>query len=229
VVQGSKAKLVARIRTVLSEPITEANVTALLAYVRKLRGAIYGNAKKHQLLKFYCDWVLHTAMSGEGVAILLKGFDEAWDRWITSGIPMPSDFGETLGKQIGFYGFEQELIELLGANSIAMPPVNARASWAPFEQVYCDLVEDSWLEYPKDREQLKHINAATVRKFKMSEHPTEKAHYAPGDYLDFGVEWTFMLGSHPVFRFVITFPSQSLLEREKRQAETDTPRETEER
>lgn len=209
----SKEKLIKNITDGLSRPATELTVKSILADTRKLLEVV-GATQTYRTLKFYCDWVLHTKMDKKFAADLLRRFDEVWDRWVVSKIPIPADFEKTLGYQIGFYGFEQELSEFLGKCGIVLPWHGFRDQWLPFENAYCGIVEDSWLEYSDKTRPLKHINGARVRTYKMTEGP-EKQDYAPGDYLPLGIEWAFMLDGEPVFALTITFPSASLVERER--------------
>jgi len=210
---GSKAKLIKNITDGLSRPLTELTVKSLLADTRKLL-ELLGAAQTYRTLKFYCDWVLHTKMNKKFAADLLRRFDEVWDKRIGSKIPMPADFEKTLGYQIGFYGFEQELSTFLGKHGIVLPWHGFRDKWLPFEIAYCSIVEDSWLKYSDKTRPLKHINGARVRTYRMTEGP-ERQDYAPSDYLPLGIEWAFMLDDEPVFVLTITFPSASLVERER--------------
>lgn len=194
-------------------------MTSFLADTRKLLETV-GATKRYKTLKFHCDWVLHTKMDRGIVRDLLKEFDEVWDGWITHKRHIPTDFANSLVHRIGFYGFEQELRDFLGNHGIQLPASDSRDTWLPFEKVYCDIVEDCVLRYSDKKHPLKHINGARVRTFNMSEHPEERRHYAPGDYLPLGIEWEFVMNEEGVFALTITFPSASLIERERQSRET---------
>lgn len=215
---GCKAKLIKNITDGLAQPLTELTVKSILADTRKLLEVV-GATQTYRTLKFYCDWVLHTRMDKKFAADLLRRLDEVWDKWIVSKIPMPADFETTLGHQIGFYGFEQELVEFLGKHGIVLPWHGFRDKWLPFESAYSGIVEDSWLEYSDKARPLKHINGARVRIYKMNEGP-ERQDYTSHDYLPLGIEWAFMLDDEPVFALTITFPSASLVERERQSPKT---------
>jgi hypothetical protein len=210
---GSKAKVIKSINDALRQPLTELTLKSVLADTRKLL-EIAGDTSTHITLKFYCDWVLHTKMDRTFAVEVLRRFDEIWDKWVVSKIPMPADFERTLGYQISFYGFEQELTEFLGKHGVVLPWVGFREKWLPFEKIYCGIVEDSWLEYPGKAKPLKHINGAKVRTYKMAEGP-EKQDYAPGDYLPLGIEWAFTLNDKLVFVLTITFTSANCVERDR--------------
>jgi hypothetical protein len=83
-----------------------------------------------------------------------------------------------------------------------------------FEKVYCDIVEDSVLEYSDKKNPLKQINGARVRMYKLSEHPEESKGFMPGDYLPYGIEWTFTMNGDAVCAFTLSAPSEDLVRRE---------------
>lgn len=210
---GSKAKLVNNIREALTQPLSQLTIKSYLADTRKLL-ELTGTGKKYATLKFYCDWILHTKMDKKFANQLLREADEVCDKWIVRKIPMPANFETTIGYKIGLYGFEREMAECLASHGIDLPWYGYRDKWAAFEEAYCEIVEDSFLEYSDKKQPLKQINGARVRVYKLSEHPEEKKDLKPGDYLPNGIEWIFTLNDDPVFAFTITAPSEALIKRE---------------
>jgi hypothetical protein len=210
---GSKAKLIKNIREALAQPLSQLTIKSCLADTRKLL-ELTGTDKKYATLKFYCDWILHTKMDRKFANDLLREADQACDNWIVRKIPMPADFETTIGYKIGLYGFEREMAECLAPYGIKLPWYGYRDQWTLFEQIYCDIVADSFLECSDKRHPLKQINGACVRVYKLSEHPEEKKDYQPGDYLPHGIEWLFTIDGDPVFAFRLTAPSENLIKKE---------------
>src|SRR5437867_1739661 len=57
-------------------PVTEARVVYILVLTRKLLER-QGELNKYPMLRFYCDWALHTNMDRAGAQRILRLFDEA--------------------------------------------------------------------------------------------------------------------------------------------------------
>jgi hypothetical protein len=211
----AKRKLIQGIQNALSQPLNGMNIKALLADTRKLLELV-GAAEQYEALKFHCDWILHTKMSKKFASNLLRSFDDVWDKWIVSKTPISNDFTAALPYTIGFYGFEKELVGFLRQFGMNLPFAESKELWQQFERVYCDIVEDAELKYTDKKRQLKHIDGARVKMFRLSESDfTEiKAKYFRGEYLPFGIEWTFTLNGEPVFVVPITFPSAARVERD---------------
>jgi hypothetical protein len=207
----SKARFIKTINDALALPLTELSVKSMLADTRKLL-ELTGSTLKYQTLKFYCDWVLHTKMDRKFASQLLETFDIVWDDWIVRKIPIPADFHSTLGYKIGFYGFEKELSEFLGPHGITLPWHGYRDKWMAFEKSYCDIVQDTWLEY-SGKKHLKQINGASIRTYEVADHPAEGKTYVPGECLPRGIEWSFLKDGNPVFAFTITAPSSESVAR----------------
>ena len=189
----------------MSQPLTELTLKSVLADTRKLL-ELTGSTKSYRILKFHCEWVLHTKMERGLVGELLEEFDSVWDGWITRHETIPPNFTQSLPDRIGFYGFERELREFLAKHGIHLSPSDSREVWLPIEKIYCDVVEDSCLRY-NGKKHLKHINAAKVSTYKVAERHKEGDDLKAEDCLPLGLEWTFMMNDEPVFAFCIDFPS----------------------
>lgn len=213
----TSTKLVKAIQTALAQPLTTISMKSFLADTRRLLEVAKAE-KQYPTLKFHCDWILHTKMDRTFASTLLREFDEVWDKWITSKIPIPTDFTHGLPYKIGLFGFEHEFREFLGKYEITMPDPIYRAGWQGFEQVYCELIEDTELNYGNKKAPLKHIDGAIVRRFKLSEaniYPEIKKEYEEGGFLPYGIEWLFTLGGQGIFAMPMTFPSHERVKRDK--------------
>jgi len=165
-----RAKAIKRINSILSQPMTSASIKLLLVDTRILLESS-GKSKQYRTLKFYCDWVLHSQMSGKTASQLLADVDEVLDRWRSRKILMPQNFHDTLGYQIGFYGFEEELERFLRTCEVEMARAGTVVNWRVFEALYCDnLVSDCLLKYA-GKKPLKLIHTAKVESFKVQEWP----------------------------------------------------------
>src|SRR5260370_38296593 len=110
--RDGKAKLIASIKSVLSQSLSAPLLKSLLADVRKLLETT-NSSDKYATLKFHCDWVLHTKMSKKFASELLRKFDEAFDNWMSKQIYIPESFAQEMAYTIGFLGFIRELREFL--------------------------------------------------------------------------------------------------------------------
>ena len=200
-----KKKLVANIKRVLDQPITDSGVKLFLIDTRRLLEVV-GKTGNYKTLKFYCDWVLHPRMSGKTASRLLEDFDDVWDRWVTQRIKMPQNFESTLGYQLGFYGFEQELQEFLASQNIRMVAPPLRVNWHLLETTYCNLVNDCWLEY-SGKKILKHINGARVEVVRVRDM-TGHQNDGPPDYCPSGIAWIFMYNFKDVLALNLSFMSE---------------------
>src|ERR1017187_471167 len=211
-----RAKLIKRITTVLNGWFNGDGLTLLLKDVRMLLEDL-GEAELYPSLKLHCDWVLHSELSGPKVRKILRDFDSHWGDWISHQIPFPEEFANSLPYNLGFVGFEKEFIGFLSKYGVKFNPFEDRAKWHAFELLYCSLVKDTRFRYKDRKKPLQHINGAKVRMYPMSEHPHEGKDYRPGDYLPYGIEWTFTMNDEPVWFLTSTYPSKQLLEREERE------------
>jgi hypothetical protein len=215
------AKLVKAIKTPRDQPLTVVSLKSFLADTRRLL-EVTGQDKKYETLNFHCDWILHTKMSRAFASRFLREFDEVRDAWITKKLPIPPAFAKSLPYKIGFYGFEKELVEVLGPHGIGLPDPGVRNGWQLFEQVYCEMVDETELEYELKKKEppLKHVNGAQVKRFRMDNcnYPEIMAEFKNGDFLPYGIEWIFTKNGQSVFALPITFPSNKQIEREKQEA-----------
>jgi hypothetical protein len=147
-------------------------------------------------------------MNGKTASQLLADVDAVLDKWINHHIPMPSNFHDTLGYQIGFYGFEEELETFLKTIGIDMVAPGMFVNWRLFESFYCDnLITDCVLKY-RGKSPLRLIHTGRVERFKTDEWPEHKAESA--DSLPFGIRSTFEGDGDQLYVFTIDVPKPEI-------------------
>jgi hypothetical protein len=230
--KDGKAKLVASIKSVLSQPLSAPLLKSLLADVRKLLEST-GSSTKYPTLKFHCDWVLHTRMSRRFASDLLRKADDVFDNWMSKEIYIPLEFTNQLTYRVGFLGFIKEIREFLANFKIIIVQLETDVSWLPLERLYYSIVEDAFLEYTPTKKQppLKRINGARVRMFSLADttdYPDIRVWYKdqPEAILPFGVEWTFTKDGEDVFKMPSTCMLPSYVEREVREKAPPNPAHT---
>jgi hypothetical protein len=205
---ATKAKAIDRIKGILSQGMTPANIRLLLVDTRILLESS-GKAKQYKTLKFYCDWVLHSQMSGKIASQLLAEVDEVMYKWRHQSIPMSKTFEDALAYQIGFYGFEEELERFLRTCGIDTARPGMVVNWRLFEALYCEsLVKDCLLKYA-GKKPLKLIHTGKAELFNVHEWPKPN-NVKPGDCFPYGIKWTFEGDGDEVFVFTVDFPSPTV-------------------
>ena len=211
-----RAKLIRRIKHILSGThSTEDGLVQLLTDIRKLLEEL-NESEKYPTLKLHCDWVLHAKLSGKKVQHILEKIDKVWAEWQEQGKTFPAGFEHKLMRMIALYGFEEELVRFVGTLGVKLARPDSRGAWHGFEHAYCNIVKDCWLVYPKSKPPLKYIDTARIHPIKVTEAPLGIVQYSPNDYLPMALEWIFMKYTGEAIRFTISFPSQELVERQRR-------------
>lgn len=217
--KSGTAKLVASIKSILSQPLNAILLKSLLADVRKLLETTAAS-DMYPTLKFHCDWVLHTRMSRKFASELLRRADEVFDKTMNGSL-MPPEFAKELTFRAGFIGFIKELRQFLARFKIVIVQIENDISWLPLERMYYGIVEDAFLEYtPKKKEQpLRRINGARARMFSLADttdYPDTQAWYLdqPEAILPYGVEWTFTKDGEDIFKLTATAMLPTYVERE---------------
>jgi len=204
-----RAALVANIRKHGSPPFTEVTLGKLLTDVRKLM-EVLNEEKQYPTLKLFCDWVVHSKLSGPKVQKLLSEMDDLYNRHLLYNILMGFNMPPSLGTFLNLQGFKNELSVFLLKNcGIGTPNTLDKLRWENFETVYCNIVSNCLLIYENKKKPLKHIDSAVIAIQKLEFNPAQIRH----DPLTVpnGVEWTFFKNEKEAFKLLLTWGSKPAL------------------
>lgn len=203
-----RTALIASIRKHALPPFTEASLGKLLVDVRRLLEGL-NEKEKYPSLTLFCDWVVHSKLSGPKVQKLLAAIDDLYDTRLMHGLPIEDDMPSLLVDFLTFQAFKNELHVLLGkACGVKTPHVLDKNRWEDFEQLYCNIVGDCQLVYEsknkkKPLKPLKHIDSIVVAIVKPQFSPAQLK-YDPMT-VSRGLEWTLMKNGEEVIRLTITW------------------------
>ena len=173
-----KAKLIKRIGNALSParpPFTSEALKSLLIDVRDLL-ELLGEAERYKALKFHCDWVLHSRLTGGRVQRIIKAVDiecaqsvakaglQEWPKRMGSDFfgPVSDDFTNQALDRFTFHNFEADLQAFLGRHHIATLAAPGSDNFRNFEVLYCELVEDRTWEYTNKKDPTFYVNRLRV-------------------------------------------------------------------
>jgi hypothetical protein len=180
-----RKEIIRRIQSLLAEPMSARGVRDMLIDTRILLEST-GKKKDFIILKFYCDWVLHSEMTGATAKQILEDVDDVLYKWRSQQAPMPQDFEDTIGYKIGFYGFEEELQAFLKSLGVELARPGHSVNWSVFESLYGTLVTHCHLRYTS-KKTLKLIHTAHVE---IGHEPDSQV----------SVKWTFEGDGMEIFR-----------------------------
>ncbi|MFH1162260.1 MAG: hypothetical protein V1696_03230 [Candidatus Jorgensenbacteria bacterium] len=159
---------VGKIRILLSEPPfkTESEAVHFVVLLRKEIEKDREDRDKFGLLKFFCDWALHSKLdkSSQTLEILIN-----FNKCLTE-----FDFGKgdrekldalliRLSSIISFEKLHDEIALFLEKHRLPRDIVNDRAIWKTFLNFLADIINDSQLRFSDSRDYRK---IARIRKFK---------------------------------------------------------------
>ena len=143
---------------------TEVQVVYLMAGIRKLIER--DEAQDHYpLLRFHCDWALHSRMDRAGARRLLKIFDEAHlnfkNKLEWSDLPKPVQ--HALDEIAKMRGFEKEFERFVDEYGLPQLTRDHRDGWVRFLRLYAKVVEDIPLCVDvKKGDEIKNISRVTM-------------------------------------------------------------------
>ncbi len=142
---------------------TEAQAVYLLAAVRKLLEQ-QNVATCYDLLKFHCDWALHTKLEGRAAQDILKLFDAA-NLKLRANVrlrDLPYELRKEINRISKMEGLQEELIKFLNANGL--PGLNRTRSdgWTRFLHLYASVIEDCPLVMSAKKHTTASIEKVTV-------------------------------------------------------------------
>jgi hypothetical protein len=138
-------EIIRKLTDELNKGITsEAQVVYLMAGIRKLieRDEL---GEDYSVLKFHCDWVLHSKLEGRAAREVLHLFDKAEDIKRKNGIPfeeLPADIRRRIDRVSKLDYFETEMASFL--ERYKLPPLTVHRSdgWPYFVHLYTRVVQD---------------------------------------------------------------------------------------
>lgn len=174
--------------TILSEllgrPIAcEADVVYFLVEVRKL---IETMGNRYPILRFFCDWVVHSKLDRKTAKEVLSKFDAYVFEYIQKGNTCTPDMLRRLNPLISFRRFSTDMFYLLGEHGLTTDVITDRRRFNPFLSLYVDVVSRTPLVVTDSRVGLKCLDNISVVKL------TQPHARRPGsDHLlfAFGTRW----------------------------------------
>lgn len=170
--------IIGKLRRELREPITsERQVTYLLVEIRKLM-EIRRDRKSYESLRFACDWVVHTSLSGPAAQAFVNQVDkhqqsiEAIHNSPPGGKVDTSSFKPT-GEILSLSKIRAELsayLQQLGLNSRL---ADDDGEWADFVTHYAGVVEDCPLKCKSKG--LTHVDEVVLQVVQIVADPATRA------------------------------------------------------
>ncbi len=171
---------------------------------------VLNEEKRYPTLKLFCDWVVHSKLSGPKVQKLLAQMDELYDTRYLRNIPTQNDTPPLARDFLSWHGFKTELKAfLLKDCGVGTPAALDKRKWEHFEEVYSSIVRDCLLAYENKKKPLKHIDSAVVTILKPQFSPAQ-LRYDPLT-VPTGIEWIFLKNGKETFRLLLTWGSKVAL------------------
>jgi hypothetical protein len=128
---------------IVSGITTEVQVVYLMAGIRKLIERD-GAQDDFPLLRFHCDWALHSRMDRAGARRLLKIFDEAHLNFKNKleCSDLPRSVQRDLDEIAKMRGFEKEFEKFVDEHGLPQLTRDHRDGWVRFLRLYSKVVED---------------------------------------------------------------------------------------
>jgi hypothetical protein len=172
-----------KLETLLNRGIaSEVEVVYLMSGIRKLLEQQQGS-QQYRLLKFHCDWTLHSKLEGTTAQEILREFDAA-NLHLKNGVDydhLPSSLRDKIDKISKLEDFETELAAFLRANGLPSISAARADGWIYFVHLYAKVVEDCPLLISGKNAGAVGIESVTV-KFELGNKPM-------GDHMPFKVTW----------------------------------------
>lgn len=198
-----KAKLIKRLQSVLGSNRRPLNADALKSVLIDLRDLLelLGESERYKVLKFHCDWVLHSRLTGPRVQKIIKAVDaecarsmakaglREWPDSVGSDFfgPVSQDFMNELLSRFTFHYFESELRSFLDRHHIATLADPGSGAYHDFEVVYCQLIEDRTWEYTNKKEPTNYVNRVRVQML-----ANDRAALAQSESFPSSLWWSFL-------------------------------------
>lgn len=120
---------------------TEVQAVYLLVQIRKLIERDQ-REKQYAMLKFHCDWALHSKMDRTSAKAILKLFDDAQVIRIANKLAVSEPLKSEIERITQMHSFEEELQNFLAVYKL--PPLTKKRSdgWTHFLHLYSKVIED---------------------------------------------------------------------------------------
>lgn len=131
---------------------TEAQVMYLLAQIRKCFEYEVITSPAENLLKFYCDWALHTKLKGPSAQTMLSklsSLNEFYQSHPTSS-DLPQELAEVVWETISLDDFRDALADFLHAAQLPDDIIRKVSKWHDFLRQYLYIIEDCPLNLRSD-------------------------------------------------------------------------------
>jgi len=161
-------------------PLTEVRVVYILVETRKLL-ELQGELSKYPVLRFCCDWALHTSLERAGAKRILRLFDEAHPL-LCSNQTLPRSLEREITDTTNLRSFEKEFDEFLTAYHLSKDILHNR--WTEFLRSYAAVIEDCPLTVTGNK--LKNIKTVTLTK----EEAKRKIETGNLRYILYRLNWT---------------------------------------
>ncbi|MFO0388664.1 MAG: hypothetical protein ACK502_02945 [Alphaproteobacteria bacterium] len=144
--------IISKLQQTISNGIkTEAQVVYVLVQIRKILEQQGNAAQQYEYLKFYCDWALHTKLSGRFTQTILQDFNSA-NIELRNGLELhelPKNLQSQIEQIIKMQKFREELSNFSLANDL--PSLDrGGGGWPHFLHLYAKIIKDSPLEMKAD-------------------------------------------------------------------------------
>jgi len=198
------AKIINKLKTLAIEQIdSEAKVVYFLVEIRKILELNPDTKKRFKTLNLFCDWVVHTKLSGTRAQEFIRGCDATLEA--DEGMSVPTrEQQEQWWAFFTLQPFHSELRALLGELGLWCNPTEDLSEWFRFLKLYASVITDAPLVFEVSGTNPKKAAAARlaalrhVDKISATAHlPTEKevsefrSKYPAGRYISFGSTGNF--------------------------------------
>ena len=216
-----KAKLIKRLRSALCSNLRPINADALKAILIDIRDLLelLGESDRYKVLKFHCDWILHSRLTGPRVQKIIRAVDaecvksvtkaglQEWPDSLGSDFfgPVSQDYMNEALSRFTFHHFESELRLFLERNHIAKLAELSSGTYRDFEIIYCQLIEDRTWDYTNKKEPTRYVNRVRVR---MLRRANSMPAPAGSEVFPFSLWWVFLWNDEERVKLEVEFLSK---------------------
>lgn len=169
---------------------SEAQALYVMAQIRKSLEHGIITLQDDSLIKFYCDWVLHSQLKGTYAQSVLMKLNPAHDFYLShsTDIELPDDIYAKIHPIISLDDFRHAMHEYVIQAGLPDGIVCIPANWHGFLRAYLGIIEDCPLKVRQDNTHLSIREIIVNISSEGAKHPN----LPKGERYSFTVHWTFV-------------------------------------
>ena len=181
-----RSALIEKLGRLLDEPPSnERDVTYALVEIRKILERD-GTKKTHWTLGFYCDWALHTQLTGRDAKRILNMLDERLGRFDPK-YPESIDPDGAVHEVLSFSLLRKHLQDFCGRDELPTVWTDDMFAWLKFAQIYGEIVRDTPLLNLAKTHNFRYLRELVI----VACEPSEEIVMADPKERHFGFKWKF--------------------------------------